>query len=115
MTHSSGLAYTFMHPLSIRYQELQGERPLLLQTIVCSWSGISRHNTTLTKLLQRESFDTFLVFEPGEQWLYGPGLEWAGLMVSRRKSGTKPFADQTTIGRACVRTQVRGIHEAEYV
>ena len=35
MTHSAGLAYTFMHPLSIRYQELEGERPLLLQTIVC--------------------------------------------------------------------------------
>ncbi|KAJ6086685.1 hypothetical protein N7467_005599 [Penicillium canescens] len=62
MTHSGGLAYTFMHPLAVRYQELQGERPLLLQTI-------------------RESFPTFLVFEPGEQWLYGPGLEWAGLMV----------------------------------
>ncbi|KAE8362643.1 beta-lactamase/transpeptidase-like protein [Aspergillus caelatus] len=62
ITHSAGLAYTFMHPLCIRYQELQGERPLVLQTI-------------------RESFPTFLVFEPGEQWLYGPGLEWAGLMV----------------------------------
>ncbi|KAJ5274447.1 hypothetical protein N7497_005052 [Penicillium chrysogenum] len=62
MTHSGGLAYTFMHPLSIRYQELQGDRPLVLQTI-------------------RESFQPFLVFEPGEQWLYGPGLEWAGLMV----------------------------------
>ncbi|KAL4993779.1 beta-lactamase/transpeptidase-like protein [Aspergillus recurvatus] len=60
LTHSSGMAYAFMHPLSMRYQELEGERPLLLQTI---------------------SFHTFLVFEPGEQWLYGPGLEWAGLMV----------------------------------
>lgn len=34
VTHSGGLAYTFMHPLSIRYRELQGERPLILQTIV---------------------------------------------------------------------------------
>ncbi|RJE19904.1 Beta-lactamase [Aspergillus sclerotialis] len=62
LTHSSGMAYTFMHPLLVRYQELEGERPLFLQTI-------------------RESFHTFLVFEPGEQWLYGPGLEWAGLMI----------------------------------
>lgn len=35
MTHSAGIAYTFMHPLAIRYQELEGERPLFLQTIVC--------------------------------------------------------------------------------
>ncbi|KAJ5099282.1 hypothetical protein N7532_006283 [Penicillium argentinense] len=62
LTHSSGMAYTFMHPLSMRYQELEGERPVFLQTI-------------------RESFHTFLVFEPGEQWMYGPGLEWAGLMI----------------------------------
>ncbi|KAJ5397079.1 hypothetical protein N7509_005192 [Penicillium cosmopolitanum] len=61
LTHSSGMAYTFMNPLSIRYQELEGERPLFLQTI-------------------RESFHKFLVFEPGEQWMYSPGLEWAGLM-----------------------------------
>ncbi|CAI7664355.1 unnamed protein product [Penicillium pancosmium] len=61
LTHSSGMAYTFMHPLSTRYQELEGERPLFLQTI-------------------RESLHKFLVFEPGEQWMYSPGLEWAGLM-----------------------------------
>ncbi|GKZ21323.1 hypothetical protein AbraIFM66951_010112 [Aspergillus brasiliensis] len=61
LTHSSGMSYTFMHPLSTRYQELQGERPAIFQTV-------------------RETFYTFLVFEPGEQWLYGPGLDWAGLM-----------------------------------
>ena len=38
MTHSGGLAYTFMHPLSIRYQKLQGDRPLVLQTIVRSYT-----------------------------------------------------------------------------
>lgn len=32
------MAYTFMNPLSIRYQELEGERPLFLQTIVCSFA-----------------------------------------------------------------------------
>ncbi|OJJ68905.1 hypothetical protein ASPBRDRAFT_57465 [Aspergillus brasiliensis CBS 101740] len=62
LTHSSGMAYAFMHPLSTRYQELQGERPAIFQTV-------------------RETFYTFLVFEPGEQWLYGPGIDWAGLMV----------------------------------
>lgn len=49
-------------------------------------SSHCRKLTALTnKTAQRESFHTFLVFEPGEQWLYGPGLEWAGLMVSYRE------------------------------
>ena len=30
-----------------------------------------------------ESIDRPLVFEPGTQWMYGPGHEWAGLLISR--------------------------------
>jgi hypothetical protein len=37
------MAYTFMHPLSMRYQELEGERPLFLQTIVCPFTVETWH------------------------------------------------------------------------
>ncbi|KAJ5965856.1 hypothetical protein N7481_012570 [Penicillium waksmanii] len=62
-----------MHPLSIRYQELEGERPLFLQTIECPFT-VETWRTLLKKTAR------FLVFEPGEQWMYSPGLEWAGLI-----------------------------------
>jgi hypothetical protein len=42
------MAYTFMHPLSTRYQELEGERPLFLQTIVCPFTVETWH-TLLNK------------------------------------------------------------------
>ncbi|GMF82004.1 unnamed protein product [Aspergillus oryzae] len=56
LTHSSGMAYFFMDPLMARYHELQGKPPVL-QT-----------------LFQFQ----FLLFEPGERWMYSPGIDWAG-------------------------------------
>ncbi|KAF2140822.1 uncharacterized protein K452DRAFT_229224 [Aplosporella prunicola CBS 121167] len=67
LTHSSGMAYTFMDPLLARYHELHGNRPLIQQTI-------------------KESFHTFLLFEPGERWLYSPSIDWAGLAIERATS-----------------------------
>ncbi|KAM6536028.1 hypothetical protein FALCPG4_005549 [Fusarium falciforme] len=64
MTHSSGMSYSFMHKLATKYHELKGNPPTVIQTV-------------------KESFPTFLVFEPGEQWTYGPGLEWAGKMIEK--------------------------------
>ncbi|OGM50901.1 transesterase (LovD) [Aspergillus bombycis] len=64
LTHSSGMAYVFMHPLLARYQQLQGERPLIQQTV-------------------KESYHPFLLFEPGERWLYSPSVDWAGVTVER--------------------------------
>ncbi|KAK6813764.1 hypothetical protein RU639_010266 [Aspergillus parasiticus] len=64
LTHSSGMAYVFMHPLLTRYQQLQGERPLIQQTV-------------------KESYHPFLLFEPGERWLYSPSIDWAGVAVER--------------------------------
>ncbi|KAF7627750.1 hypothetical protein AFLA_003124 [Aspergillus flavus NRRL3357] len=64
LTHSSGMAYVFMHPLLTRYQQLQGERPLIQQTV-------------------KESYHPFLLFEPGKRWLYSPSLDWAGVAVER--------------------------------
>ncbi|OOO06496.1 beta-lactamase [Aspergillus oryzae] len=61
LTHSSGMAYFFMDPLMARYHELQGKPPVL-QT-----------------LFQFQ----FLLFEPGERWMYSPGIDWAGKAVER--------------------------------
>jgi len=30
-----------------------------------------------------------LIYEPGESWEYGPGMDWAGLMVERVNAGMK--------------------------
>ncbi|CEN60518.1 Putative Beta-lactamase class C and other penicillin binding protein [Aspergillus calidoustus] len=61
LTHSSGIAYFFMDPLLTRYYELQGNPPVL------------------------ETFHKFqfLRFEPGERWMYSPGVDWAGEAVER--------------------------------
>ncbi|KAH6714705.1 beta-lactamase/transpeptidase-like protein [Leptodontidium sp. MPI-SDFR-AT-0119] len=65
LTHSSGLSYVFMHPLLTRYQELKKTPTVANRTIA-------------------EKFPhQFLVFEPGSQWTYSPGVDWAGLAVER--------------------------------
>ncbi|KAF7591462.1 hypothetical protein BBP40_001508 [Aspergillus hancockii] len=61
LTHSSGMAYVFMDPLMARYYELQGKPPIV-QTF--------------------HQFQ-FLLFEPGERWMYSPGIDWAGEAVER--------------------------------
>ncbi|KAL4986246.1 beta-lactamase/transpeptidase-like protein [Aspergillus falconensis] len=61
LTHSSGMAYFFMDPLMTRYYELQGKPPAY-QTFY--------------------QFQ-FLLFEPGERWMYSPGIDWAGVAVER--------------------------------
>ncbi|KAF9876383.1 transesterase [Colletotrichum karsti] len=71
LTHSSGMAYVFMHPLLEKYNEVKGiDRSPIVET-------------------NRESFHPFLVFEPGEQWMYSPGIDWAGLMVERVNGGMR--------------------------
>lgn len=59
LTHSSGMGYFFMDPLMTRYHELQGSPPVV-QTL---------HQYQ------------FLLFEPGERWMYSPGIDWAGVAV----------------------------------
>jgi CubicO group peptidase (beta-lactamase class C family) len=82
LTHSSGMAYVFMHPLLARYQGIQGEQPLIQQSIV------SRLILTASKaanpVLQKDSFHQFLLFEPGERWMYSPGVDWAGVAVGSK-------------------------------
>lgn len=65
LTHTSGLAYEFLHPDLLKWRKSRGEGPQ-------EW----RHLVT-------ESFVTPLVFEPGTSWTYGSGVDVVGLMVAR--------------------------------
>lgn len=62
LTHMSGLGYWFTHPLLMKWKA----------------SGARKESRKLT-----EQFNYPLVFDPGEGWLYGNSLDWAGVAVSR--------------------------------
>ncbi|KAL1793726.1 hypothetical protein ACET3X_008708 [Alternaria dauci] len=65
LTHSSGLVYEDMgHPKAAAWLKYHKQLP--------SSSG---------KLLER--FNCPLMFEPGTSWTYGPGIDYAGLLVER--------------------------------
>ncbi|KAF2031442.1 beta-lactamase/transpeptidase-like protein [Setomelanomma holmii] len=64
LTHSSGLTYDATHPKTMAWLTYHKREP-----------GSSK------KLLER--FNAPLVFEPGESWMYGPGIDYAGLLVER--------------------------------
>lgn len=64
LTHSSGLAYDAVHPLLLAWLKHKNRTP-----------------ATSGKLLSR--FDVPLVFQPGESWMYGSSLDYAGLLVER--------------------------------
>lgn len=65
LTHTSGLSYDAMHPVLVAWRKSRGEGPLVM-------SG---------KVL--EAFSIPLLFEPGTSWVYGAGLEWAGVLIER--------------------------------
>lgn len=62
LTHMSGLGYWFTNPVLTKWKA----------------SGAQKDSRKLT-----ERYDYPLVFEPGEGWLYGNSLDWAGVAVSR--------------------------------
>lgn len=64
LTHTSGLSYDGMHPSLLAW---------------CAHTG--RVPTTGSTLLER--FNAPLVFEPGSSWMYGAGLDYAGLLIER--------------------------------
>ncbi|KAJ4372900.1 hypothetical protein N0V83_003191 [Neocucurbitaria cava] len=70
LTHTSGVAYDFMHPTLLRWRQSRGEGPLSMQAPIT------------------EGFATPLVFEPGSGFAYGGGLDLAGLMVARSNGCT---------------------------
>ncbi|KAF6813576.1 transesterase, partial [Colletotrichum musicola] len=65
LTHSSGLAYVFLDPLLTRYAKLPIAEPRKPISI-------------------KAKFYPFLVSEPGERWIYSPGVDWAGRMAWER-------------------------------
>jgi CubicO group peptidase (beta-lactamase class C family) len=65
LTHSAGTGYYFMNPLVAKWREEFG-------------------NTDGTSLRPvEEVFNYPLIFQPGEGWMYGSGLDWAGRVVER--------------------------------
>ncbi|KAJ0107525.1 hypothetical protein J7T55_007714 [Diaporthe amygdali] len=65
VAHTSGLSYDAMHPILVAWRESRGESPQVM-------SG---------KMPEAHSLP--LLFEPGSSWVYGAGLDWAGLLVER--------------------------------
>lgn len=65
ITHTSGLGYWFTHPLLMQWR-----------------SSTSGAQTKDSQILTKR-FDYPLMFDPGEGWLYGSGLDWAGVAISR--------------------------------
>ncbi|KAL6404561.1 beta-lactamase [Ilyonectria robusta] len=76
LTHTSGLSYDAMHPLLVAWRKSRGEPPLVMSGKV------------------DEAFSLPLLFEPGSGWVYGAGLDWAGVLVERINGSTK-LADYT--------------------
>ncbi|KAF4964442.1 hypothetical protein FSARC_7628 [Fusarium sarcochroum] len=68
ITHTSGLSYDAMHPVLVAWRKSRGESPLVMSGKVS------------------EAFSLPLLFEPGSNWVYGAGLEWAGVLVERLNS-----------------------------
>lgn len=63
LTHTSGLAYYFLHPL------------------LAQWRGKESHHTGSNLLTER--YNNPLLFEPGQGWFYGGSLDWPGVVISR--------------------------------
>ncbi|KAJ9144472.1 Beta-lactamase family protein [Pleurostoma richardsiae] len=74
LTHTSGLSYDAMHPVLMAWRRSRGEMALVM-------SG--RLN---------EAYSLPLLFEPGTSWVYGCGIDWAGVLVERL-SGNMRLAD----------------------
>ncbi|KAK4449707.1 acyltransferase LovD [Podospora aff. communis PSN243] len=71
LTHTSGIAYDFLVPDLARWRK-ENEVPLA--------EGLRRP--------VEEAFNYPLHFQPGEGWMYGPGLDWAGRIVERVTGST---------------------------
>lgn len=69
LTHTSGLNYDAMDPLTLAWRKSRGEGPLVFTGRV------------------KESYATPLLFEPGQGWVYGSGIDWAGILVSKLNGG----------------------------
>jgi CubicO group peptidase (beta-lactamase class C family) len=69
LTHSSGLAYEFTHPKLAGWREWDMER--------------KEGKAAARSADIAEAHRVPLLFEPDEGWIYGYGIDWAGLAVMR--------------------------------
>lgn len=79
LTHSSGLAYEFLNPELMKWSE-KFNNPQ---------DGVTRG--------VEETFGYPLSFQPGDGWLYGPGLDWTGKIIERVTGRTLGEHIQTRI------------------
>ncbi|KIW05203.1 uncharacterized protein PV09_03747 [Verruconis gallopava] len=71
LSHTSGVGYDFLSPLIQAWREKNGPPPA------------ERAGKVLLQYL------TPLLFEPGEGWAYGSGIDFAGIMVERLNGGQR--------------------------
>lgn len=71
LTHSSGMGYDFLSPELAKWREWRGE-------------GIRPGGGDITI-----QYFTPLLYEPGENWAYSVGIDWAGKMVERVNGGVR--------------------------
>lgn len=64
LTHTSGLTYDIPSEPLMKWRK-----------------AVGRHKVNLT--WSEEGFSTPLLFEPGTQWLYGTGIDWAGQLLEK--------------------------------
>ncbi|KAF2421506.1 beta-lactamase/transpeptidase-like protein [Tothia fuscella] len=69
LTHTSGVGYEWMNPTLQKWRAKHGPSADKLQGKVAA------------------NYSTPLLFEPGTSWLYGGGIDWAGVMVERLNDG----------------------------
>ncbi len=66
LTHTSGLSYDFLSEEIMKWFKSKG----------VSQAELSSND-------MKKAYDTPLLFEPGTKWTYGPGLDWAGILIAR--------------------------------
>ncbi|KAF2398084.1 beta-lactamase/transpeptidase-like protein [Trichodelitschia bisporula] len=84
LTHSSGIAYEFTHPALGAWR---------------AWS-LSHDPAGKSKLQSPDPAEAYavpLVFAPGSGWVYGYGVDWAGIAVSRASGQSLESYFQTRI------------------
>ncbi|RDI85153.1 hypothetical protein Vi05172_g4682 [Venturia inaequalis] len=69
LTHTSGVGYIFMSPLIQSWRNKVGPTEEELSGLVA------------------KTYDAPLLFEPGQGWVYGGGIDWVGIMVERLNNG----------------------------
>lgn len=71
LSHSSGASYPQFHPGVIKHLGAKGVDAMKMGIL-----------PTIT-----ERFDAPMVAQPGEGWMYSPGLDWIGVLLQRKTNG----------------------------